>query len=163
MQLHTCSVQLSNTDYLSDEFSQPCIAHQQPASGGDAVGLVLELFGLQLTEVTEPALGQKGIKYCQEPLRFSKPATWINRGFSISLHLVLDDLGVDLCHSVDCVRANNTQVRHVDPLHTLLLDDRHPAQSVHVFWEQSRDFLQENTKQTFLSLKGAPKCLLVIL
>lgn len=41
---------LTNLGY---EFSQSGVAEQQPASGSDAVGLVLKLLWFKITEVTE--------------------------------------------------------------------------------------------------------------
>ena len=38
---------------LSYELSQSGVAEQQPASGSDAVGLVLKLLWFKITEVTE--------------------------------------------------------------------------------------------------------------
>lgn len=38
---------------LSDDLSQPGVAHDQPAAGGDAVSLVLELVRLHFVEVLE--------------------------------------------------------------------------------------------------------------
>lgn len=40
---------------LSDDLSQPGVAHHQPAAGSDAVGLVLELVRLHFVEVLEAA------------------------------------------------------------------------------------------------------------
>lgn len=38
---------------LSDDLSQPGVAHYQPAAGSDAVGFVLELVRLHFVEVLE--------------------------------------------------------------------------------------------------------------
>lgn len=40
---------------LSDDLSQPGVAHHQPAARSDAVGLVLELVRLHFVEVLEAA------------------------------------------------------------------------------------------------------------
>lgn len=44
-----------NRANLGDDFSQPGVAHDQPAARSDAVGLVLELVGLHFVEVLETA------------------------------------------------------------------------------------------------------------
>lgn len=49
---------------LSDDFSQPGVAHHQPAAGSDAVGLVLELVRLHFVEVLE-AGGKNDPTCCQ--------------------------------------------------------------------------------------------------
>lgn len=57
-------------------------------------------------------------------------------------HFSLDDVGVDLSDSVDGVRSHDAQVRHVHPLASLLFDQRHLPQLVHVVRVKSCDFLQ---------------------
>lgn len=39
---------------LSDDLSQARVAHDQPAPGSDAVGLVLELLRVNIIEILEP-------------------------------------------------------------------------------------------------------------
>lgn len=57
-------------------------------------------------------------------------------------HFSLDDVGVYLSDSVDGVRPHDAQVRHVHPLASLLLDQRHLPQLVHVVRVESCDVLQ---------------------
>lgn len=56
-QCYPCEVQYVclNTANLGDDLSQPGVAHNQPAAGSDAVGLVLELMWLHFIEVLETA------------------------------------------------------------------------------------------------------------
>ena len=61
---------------------------------------------------------------------------------SVLLHAGLDDVRVDLCDAVDGVGAHDAEVRHVDPLPPLLLDQRHPAEAVHVIRELGGDVLR---------------------
>lgn len=61
----------------------------------------------------------------------------INEG----LHLSLYDVGVYLSDSVDGVRSHDAQVRHVHPLASVFLDQRHFPQFVHVFWKGDCDSL----------------------
>ena len=51
----------------------------------------------------------------------------------------LDDVGVYLSDPIDCVRAHDAQVRHVDPLAPVFLDQGHGPQLVHVVGIQGRD------------------------
>ena len=52
----------SLTNFLIKEIGQGGVAHQEPASGGDSVGLVLEFFRPQLEEVLEQVgLDQVGV------------------------------------------------------------------------------------------------------
>lgn len=44
---------MKSSAHLSDDLSQPGVAHHQPAAGSDAVGFVLELVGLHFIEVLE--------------------------------------------------------------------------------------------------------------
>lgn len=44
---------------LSDDLSQARVAHDQPAPRCDAVGLVLELLGVDLVEILEPDGGEE--------------------------------------------------------------------------------------------------------
>lgn len=57
-------------------------------------------------------------------------------------HFGLDDVGVYLSDSVDGVRPHDAQVRHVHPLASVLLDQRHLPQLVHVVRVESCDVLQ---------------------
>lgn len=58
------------------------------------------------------------------------------------LHFSLDDVGVYLSNSVDGVRSHDAQVRHVHPLASILFNQRHLPQFVHVFWKECCDPLQ---------------------
>lgn len=53
---------------------------------------------------------------------------------------------MDLSDSVDGVRSHDAQVRHVDPLAPLLLDQGHLPQLVHVLRVESCDFLQRQKR-----------------
>lgn len=69
-------------------------------------------------------------------------------------HLGLDDVGVNLSHSVDGVRAHDAQMSHVDPLTPVLLDQRHFPQLFKVFGKHNCDFLQrhkENAEKATVS------------
>lgn len=46
---------LKSSAHLGDDLSQARVAHHQPAAGGDAVRLVLELLRLHFVEVLEAA------------------------------------------------------------------------------------------------------------
>lgn len=59
-----------------------------------------------------------------------------------NLHFCLDDIGVYLGNSVDGVGPHDTKVGHVHPLASLLLNQRHLPQLVHVIWIESCDSLQ---------------------
>lgn len=48
------AVKLRNVSNLSNELSQPRVAEEQPASGSDAVGFILKLARLKVTEVFKP-------------------------------------------------------------------------------------------------------------
>lgn len=48
--------------HLGDELGQAGVAEQQPASGRDAVGFILKLFGLQIAEVAEAEGDRKGVE-----------------------------------------------------------------------------------------------------
>lgn len=61
-------------------------------------------------------------------------------------HLGLDDVGVYLSDSVDCVRAHDAQVRHVDPLAPVFLNQGHRPQLVHVVGIQSGDPLRGQSR-----------------
>lgn len=71
----------------------------------------------------------------------------LHRGFKKVSHLSLDDVGVDLGDSVDGVRSHDAQVRHVDPLAPVLLDQGHLPQLVHVVWVEGSDFLQRQKRR----------------
>uniref|UniRef100_A0A8C9FU64 Uncharacterized protein n=1 Tax=Pavo cristatus TaxID=9049 RepID=A0A8C9FU64_PAVCR len=57
------------------------------------------------------------------------------------LHFRLDDLGVDLGHSVDSMGADDAEVSHVDPLGASFLYQGHPPQPVHIVGEEGCDVL----------------------
>lgn len=56
-------------------------------------------------------------------------------------HAGLQDVRVDLSDTVDGVRSDHAQVSHVDPLGVVLLDQRHPPQTVRVAREHGRNRL----------------------
>ena len=45
--------------HLSDNLSQPRVAHDQPTPGCDAVGLVLKLLRVDVIEILEPGVGEE--------------------------------------------------------------------------------------------------------
>lgn len=45
--------------HLSNNLSQARVAHDQPAPGCDAVGLVLKLLRVHLIEILEPGVGEE--------------------------------------------------------------------------------------------------------
>lgn len=56
--------------------------------------------------------------------RGSYPAeAWCGRGLGSRLHGFLEDLRMDASHAVDCVRASDAQMCHVDALHRTLLHE----------------------------------------
>lgn len=107
---------------LSDDLSQPGVAHHQPAAGSDAIGLVLELVRLHLVEVLEAA-GKSIPRFCKQSaialLQFTE--SFITQ--SGALHSRFEDVGVNLGHAVDGVGAHDAQVGHVDPLLSTLLNE----------------------------------------
>lgn len=132
---------------LSDEFSQSRVAQQQPASGRDAVGFILKLVWFQIAEITEPE-GKTNVlvKTWTQPA-MCKRINGQSCDYTCS-HLSLDDVGVYLSDSVDCVRPHDAQVRHVDPLAPIFLDQGHRPQLVHVVGIQSRDPLRGQSRRS---------------
>lgn len=131
---------------LSDDLSQPRVAHHQPAAGSDAVGLVLELVRLHFVEVLETV----------NKVEPSHPRTGFAKQFHLSItdystvylrdiHCRFEDVGVDLGHAIDSVRAHNAQVSHVDPLLAALFNEGHTAQAVTIAGILCCNFLQINT------------------
>lgn len=67
-------------------------------------------------------------------------------GWKVDLHALLHDVGVNLSHAVDGVRAKHAQMGHVDPLGLALLDERHPPQTVRVAGELRRYLLADGAQ-----------------
>lgn len=57
-------------------------------------------------------------------------------------HCVLHDVRVDAGHTIDSVRADHTEVCHVDTLAVSFLNHRHPSETVNVPWVESCHTLQ---------------------
>lgn len=68
--------------------------------------------------------------------------TWLFGWVLWGLHFRLDDVGVYLSNPVDGMRSHDAQVCHVHPLASILFDQRHLPQFVHVFGKERRDPLQ---------------------
>lgn len=60
-------------------------------------------------------------------------------------HFIFDDVRVNLSDSVNSMGSDDAQVSHVHSLPTLLLNQRHPAQTVHIPREQGCNVLQNHT------------------
>lgn len=66
----------------------------------------------------------------------------------------LDDVGVYLSDSVDGVRSHDAQVRHVHPLASVLFNQRHLPQLVHVVWIHGCNPLRRQNRRTFRTCQG---------
>lgn len=66
------------------------------------------------------------------------------------IHSVFNNVGVDLCHAIDCMRANDAEMSHVDLLLTSLLNERHASHTVKITRVERRDPLR-NRKENVRS------------
>jgi len=64
------------------------------------------------------------------------------------IHSVFNNVGVDLCHSIDCMRANDAEMSHVDLLLTSLLNERHASQTVMITRVELRDPLRNEKEKS---------------
>lgn len=60
-----------------------------------------------------------------------------------NVHSSFEDVRVNLGHAVDSMRSHDTQMGHVDPLLSTLLDEGHTAQTVTITRELSSNSLQQ--------------------
>lgn len=143
--------------YLSDDLSQARVAHDQPASGCDAIRLVLELFWVNFIEILEPGKFWSTIRTAARYNIINRKhyAKWKHRlphrqaGQEIrevSLHSVFNDFRVDAGHAIDSMRAHNAQVGHVDLLNISLLNQGHPAHTINVSRVKFADALERKEK-----------------
>lgn len=134
---------------LGDDLSQPGVAHHQPAAGSDAVGLVLELVRLHFVEVletvnkVEPSHPRAGFV---RQISFERHSvTDYSTVYLRDIHCRFEDVGVDLGHAIDSVRAHNAQMSHVDPLLATLFNEGHTAHTVIIAGILCCNSLQINT------------------
>ncbi len=83
------------------------------------------------------------------------------------IHSVLNNVWVDLCHAINCVRANDAEMGHVDLLLSTLLNKRHASQTIMITRVERRDPLRNKTeevrsKQSVTGKKVRGKLLLFI-
>lgn len=76
----SCICDMAPLPYLSDNLCQSRIAHDQPASGGDAIGLVLEFLWIHLIEVFEP-IGNINGQWSMAVLRYFAACLWERPGW----------------------------------------------------------------------------------
>lgn len=62
-----------------------------------------------------------------------------------ALHIVFDDIGVDLCNSINSVGSYDAEVSHVYFLLAVLLYQRHAAHTIQIPREQRHYVLQTHT------------------
>lgn len=146
LQFRWCVWMRSSAD-LSDDLSQPGVAHDQPAAGSDAVGLVLELVRLHFVEVLETVNTADRHTWATRAALFTPDfllnATTRNRlvvwGY---VHCGFEDVRVNLGHAVDGVGAHDAQVSHVNPLLTALFNQRHATHALVISRELGCNFLK---------------------
>lgn len=75
--------------HLSDDLSQTGVAHDQPAPGGDTVGLVLKLLRVNLVKILEPG---RNVEHQSDKLPNIFVTSYAAGFLQVSLHSVFDDI-----------------------------------------------------------------------